>query len=372
MRHEVLYQYDLPIEVLDDIPRTEEVLEVLYARSREKLLVPILLTRLRILWAYPERETVYRLYEMQYVDLMSVHVRFARALTPTMTITTVNNQKYLFHGIKSRAEEVRAGLLTLREMMMQKVGGNWRIAQRRNLILEEYMLMEGGSGAVKTEAADDDLFEEEPLPGKGCFESTDTLFSHFPADSRDDVFEGDAPAASAASDEALSSAMVTRVTRMVQQTAEEKKDAEPAPVPAAADADPAGDAVIYDSDKVKMDDQWHEEIIGDAMILPGGRARVGGAKYKHMTDDNREVFRPEDDDSEVYAAPAHPKPVVKKTVCSPPPAPRRSVTLEPREGMDDAAIDKSLDALKCLRENGIISDEEYKDRCLMLFKKSGI
>ena len=54
MRHEVLYQYDLPVELLDEIPRTEEVLEVLFARSKEKWLIPILITRERIVWAYPE------------------------------------------------------------------------------------------------------------------------------------------------------------------------------------------------------------------------------------------------------------------------------------------------------------------------------
>ena len=41
MRREVLYQYDLPIEILNDLPYDEEVLNVLFARSKEKLLIPM-------------------------------------------------------------------------------------------------------------------------------------------------------------------------------------------------------------------------------------------------------------------------------------------------------------------------------------------
>ncbi|MBO5432256.1 hypothetical protein J5991_09470, partial [Methanocorpusculum sp.] len=46
-----------------------------------------------------------------------------------------------------------------------------------------------------------------------------------------------------------------------------------------------------------------------------------------------------------------------------------AVTLQPKEGIDEETVDKSLEALKFLRENKIISEAEYKKRCLSLFKK---
>ena len=170
MRHEVLYQYDLPIEILDDIPRTEEVLHVIYARSKDKYLIPILFTRLRMLWGYPERQTVYRIYEMHYIDLLEAQVRFPVALAPTFILKTVNNDRYIFHGIKNTVEEMRAALLTLREMMLTKAGGNWEIVVKRNLLMEEYLIKETG-GEVPTlpetgidDVFEDDVFEKQTIP----------------------------------------------------------------------------------------------------------------------------------------------------------------------------------------------------------------
>jgi hypothetical protein len=49
--------------------------------------------------------------------------------------------------------------------------------------------------------------------------------------------------------------------------------------------------------------------------------------------------------------------------------PAEAVTLQPRDGIDEATVDKSLEALKFLRDNKIISEAEYKKRSLSLFEK---
>lgn len=349
MRHEVLYQYDLPIEILDDIPRTEEVLNVIYARSKDKYLIPILLTRLRMLWGYPERETVYRIYEMNYIDLLEASVRFPTALAPTLTIKTVNKDKYIFHSVKNSVEEVRAALLSLREMMNMRAGGNWEIAVKRNLLTEEYILREGGEGSGPTvlpETGEDDVFEDTPA---------ESLFSHFPEGEKtgEDVFEEKIPISEKDQEEAKA-AWVSRMIESTEPPVEVKEKTE----------EPLNDVIVFDTDSGKMNDQWHDEGKGDAMILPGGRTRVGGGRYKHLNDDPKS--QPADDDSEVYVSkrPDIPRPPQPRTV-SP-------MTLEPREGLDDEAIDKSLEALKYLRENGIITEDEYKKRCLGLFKRTGL
>lgn len=385
MRRDVLYQYDLPIEVLDDVGEHEEVLDVLYARTKEKYLIPILITKLRMLWGYPERETVYRVYDMQYVDLISMHVKFA-GISSAITITTVNGQKYQFKNLKSSMEEIRAGLLTLADLMRQTTCMNWQVSQRKNILGEEYLLQETGNLPVPEEPADeDDLFEEAPLPGKGCFESTETMFSHFPD-----------------KDEKMSSALVDRVARLIHTTEEEAKEAEQENEQTAAPAE--NDAVIFEKDSGKSDEQWHDAGGGDAMILPG-RVPLRMPSRKIGPKNESEVFTIEDDDSEVYtstapaaeaaAAEAEPskkeeiviigepmlntKPRTKPLVVPTPPVVAGRVivaevqpllTLEPKEGVDDTTIDKSLDALKFLRENGVISEEEYKDRSLRLFKKN--
>ena len=46
-----------------------------------------------------------------------------------------------------------------------------------------------------------------------------------------------------------------------------------------------------------------------------------------------------------------------------------AVTLQPKEGIDEATLEKSLEALRFLRENKIISEAEYKKRSLSLFEK---
>ncbi len=346
MRHEILYQYDLPIEILDDIPRTEEVLNVIYARSKDKFLIPILLTRLRMLWGYPERETVYRIYEMNYIDIMEASVRFPAAIAPTLTLKTVNNDKYIFHSVKNSVEEVRAALLTLREMMNGKVGGIWDIAMKRNLLTEEYLLRETGPKSAGPAAMEeDDVFEDTPAPGAGD------------AGSGEDIFEQK----SVITEKQKEEAKAAWAFRMIESTAAKEEPKEKIEEKVEV---PLNDVIVFETDSGKRDDQWHDEGKGDAMILPGGRTRVGGGRYKHLNDDPKS--QPADDDSEVY--------VSKRPDIQRPPAvrPISPVTLEPREGLDDEAIDKSLEALKYLRENGIITEDEYKKRCLGLFKRTGL
>jgi hypothetical protein len=290
---------------------------------------------------------VYRIYEMNYIDLLEASVRFPTAVAPTLTIKTVNNDKYIFHSVKNPVEEVRAALLSLREMMNTKVGGNWEISVKRNLLTEEYMLKEVGPGpAALPETGEDDVFEDTPA---------DNLFTHFPEGEKpkDDVFEEK----STISEKDQEEAKAAWVSRMIEST-------EP-PVEIEEKAEkPLNDVIVFETDSGKTDDQWHDEGKGDAMILPGGRTRVGGGRYKRLNDDPKS--QPADDDSEVY--------VSKKSEVPRPPEPRpvSPVTLEPRDGLDDEAIDKSLDALKYLRENGIITEDEYKKRCLGLFKRTGL
>jgi hypothetical protein len=373
MRHEVLYQYDLPIEILDEIPRTEEVLEVIYARSPDKYLLPILLTRLRIVWAYPERETVYRIYEMNYVDLVDVHLKYppTPALPAVLTISTVTGDKYTFRNIKTSVEHMRGALLTLRDIMRARVGGNWELHAKKSFISEEYILVESDNVlsdvTPQMSQGDADLFEDKPLPGAAGYNQNEDLFSHFPETGTEsaapaEVFEEPSPEEQELEQEAsleqYREAKEAHLQRMIDNT-EPKK-------PAADSVPEKDDSVVMTKDSGKKDDQWERHDGGDAMILPGSRTRVGAAKYKHL-EEAAEHYSPEDDDSEVYVS-NEPKPAKK------PVDPKNvdPITLEPREDFDDAAIDKTLESLKQLRETGLISDEEYKAKCLSLFKKTGL
>ncbi|HJJ47810.1 MAG TPA: hypothetical protein O0X39_02290 [Methanocorpusculum sp.] len=389
MRHEVLYQYDLPIEILDEIPRTEEVLEVIYARSPDKYLLPILFTRLRIVWAYPERETIYRIFEMNYVDLVDVHLKYppTPALPAVLTINTVTGDKYTFRNIRSTVEQMRGALLTLRDIMHSRVGGSWGLQVKKSIISEEYILKETDSilsDINRASNSDADLFEDKPLPGAGCFEKNDELFSHFPENPARSEPRQAAPAASATAARAEPPAEVFEKPDAAEQELEEEaafeqfreakeahlqrmiENAEP-PKPKVETILPQDDdSIVMTYDSGKKDDQWERHDGGDAMILPGSRTRVGAAKYKHL-EDAAEHYNPEDDDSEVYVSnePKPPKKVIDPRNVDP-------ITLEPRENFDDEAIDKTLASLKQLRETGLISDEEYKVKCLSLFKKTGL
>ncbi|HJJ40648.1 MAG TPA: hypothetical protein O0X63_00585, partial [Methanocorpusculum sp.] len=71
--------------------------------------------------------------------------------------------------------------------------------------------------------------------------------------------------------------------------------------------------------------------------------------------------------AEVPEAPAEPAPepvMIFRRQKNP-----EAITLQPKEGIDEETVDKSLEALKFLRENRIISEAEYKKRCLSLFEK---
>jgi len=287
-----------------------------------------------MLWGYPERQTVYRIYEMHYIDLLEAQVRFPVALAPTFILKTVNNDRYIFHGIKNTVEEMRAALLTLREMMLTKAGGNWEIAVKRNLLMEEYLIKEtGGEVPTLPETGIDDVFE-------------------------DDVFEKQTIPDT--QEKELDAAESAWVSRMIESTD---------PVPEKVEVKKEvllNDAVVFNTGSGKKDDQWFDEGKGDALILPGGgRTRVGSSKYKHLTDEH--TYTRADDDSVVYVSSSAPK-----ITSRPNPRTVSPVTLEPRAGLDDEAIDKSLDALRYLRENGIITEDEYKKRCLVLFKKTGL
>ena len=491
MRPEVLYQYDLPVELLDEIPRTEEVLEVLFARSKEKWLIPILITRERIVWAYPEMATVYRVYEMQYVDLQSVYVRFAHPPIPTsLHFETVNGQKYVFTNVKEGKDEIRGALMTLLYEMNRRFDGIWGLSGRKNFMTDEFRLdknqhpasetISSGTPALKFHdtVSEDDVFEDEKnIPGRGCFESNEVLFSHF-AKEGEDVFEDTKVSAAESSKETPYADADKKVARIVEtveaEIAESRKgsddDAENHP-------DPSGeDCVVYGPNTRNTNDQWVEQKGGDALILSNPvRFKVQPPETKpereYGPEDDDSVVYPSDDD-EVVITPFKPemkvnpadaadqitlpskaaedstsdadeviitplrrpipefvpltdesqvpvdslqKPaadgkesdveiaslqrpayevddhvVVSPVKKSSPeaeeasvvlrnqlssgrkimPSPlRKAVTLEPAERFNPAEVDKLLEELKHLRDSGIITEKEYRERSLKLFKE---
>ena len=401
MRREVLYQYDLPMEILDDISKDEEVLNVLFGRSKEKYLIPILFSRKRILWGYPETQTVYKVFTLQYVDVLSIFAKFPPAVSATLVFHTALGKDIVFPHIQDSVDDVRSALLSAAESIRTLSSRHFSLSQRKNLLTDEYLLHENPD--VPVFAADEDIFEDAvlqtPAPTPAPAEIEDDLFARFSSAGEDDVFE-------AAEDTAdtHAAAVDERVARMIQST--EHPSETKAPLP------PENDAVIYEPASLSRNEQWNGEGGGDAEILPRGSPWKNAPKAP--VSPVREVFSPEDDDSEVYSAGERPKLIIplpkaapaqeteveiieKVTVLPNPsvkprakkaevpeapaePAPEpvmifrrqknpEAVTLQPKEGIDEETVDKSLEALKFLRENKIISEAEYKKRCLSLFKK---
>lgn len=401
MRREVLYQYDLPMEILDDISADEEVLNVLFGRSKEKYLIPILFSRKRILWGYPETQTVYKVFTLQYVDVLSIFAKFPPAVSATLVFHTALGKDIVFPHIQDSVDDVRSALLSAAESIRTLSSRYFSLSQRKNLLTDEYLLHENPD--VPVFAADEDIFEDAvpqtPAPTPAPAEIEDDLFARFSSAGEDDVFE-------AAEDTAdtHAAAVDERVARMIQST--ELPSETKAPLP------PENDAVIYEPASLSRNEQWNGEGGGDAEILPRGSPWKNAPKAPAAP--VREVFSPEDDDSEVYSAGERPKLIVpqpkaapaqeteveiieKVTVLPNPsvkprakkaevpeapaePAPEpvmifrrqknpEAVTLQPKEGIDEETVDKSLEALKFLRENRIISEAEYKKRCLSLFEK---
>ena len=400
MRREVLYQYDLPMEILDDISKDEEVLNVLFGRSKEKYLIPILFSRKRILWGYPETQTVYKVFTLQYVDVLSIFAKFPPAVSATLVFHTALGKDIVFPHIQDSVDDVRSALLSAAESIRTLSSRYFSLSQRKNLLTDEYLLHENPD--VPVFAADEDIFEDAvlqtPAPTPAPAEIEDDLFARFSSAGEDDVFE-------AAEDTAdtHAAAVDERVARMIQST-ELPSETKASP--------PENDAVIYEPASLSRNEQWNGEGGGDAEILPRGSPWKNAPKAPAAP--VREVFSPEDDDSEVYSAGERPKLIVplpkaapaqdteveiieKVTVLPNPsvkprakkaevqevpaePAPEpvmifrrqknpEAVTLQPKEGIDEETVDKSLEALKFLRENKIISEAEYKKRCLSLFEK---
>lgn len=423
MRHEVLYEYDLPVEMLDEIPPTEEVLEVLYARSSDNYHLPILITRLRIVGAYPETSVIYRVFEINYVDVRQVHVKFTRGLATVLTITRIDGEKNIFNGVRNKPEEMRAALLTIRDSMIGKVGGEWKFLHRQNLLFDEYLLREQDAvlSSVPT-IPSEDLFEDKEMPGIGCYESTETLFEHFPPEAPDsDVFEEEPPVQMEVEREIQSAAVNSRISRMVETAEHEGEEEKGEP-----DV-PVNDATVLAQDSGVTNDQWNDEGKGDAMILPEKRSPKRSVNAGRLAKLATDTLAPaEEDDSEVYVTESTPAPAkqtkMQEEVASllskeldnlpvpvpepkvspappslPTPLPRAaapaappqvcpaaarsrsesptlslSITLEPNESVDETMIDACLDSLKLLRDTGVITEAEYKERCLSLFKRTGV
>ena len=404
MRREVLYQYDLPMEILDDISADEEVLNVLFGRSKDKYLIPILFSRKRILWGYPETQTVYKVFTLQYVDVLSIFAKFPPAVSATLVFHTALGKDIVFPHIQDSVDDVRSALLSAAESIRTLSSRHFSLSQRKNLLTDEYLLHENPD--VPVFAADEDIFEDAviptPVPTPAPAEIEDDLFARFSRAGEDDVFEAEEEREDA--EDSRAAAVDERVARMIQST--ELPSETKAPLP------PENDAVIYEPASLSRNEQWNSEGGGDAEILPRGSPWKNAPKAPAAP--VREVFSPEDDDSEVYSAGERPKLIVpqpkaapaqeteveiieKVTVLPNPsvkprakkaevpeapaePAPEpvmifrrqknpEAITLQPKEGIDEETVDKSLEALKFLRENRIISEAEYKKRCLSLFEK---
>jgi len=495
MRRDVLYEYDLPVELLDDLPDTEEVLEVFYARSENRNLLPILFTRERIVWAYPETANVYRVYELQYIDLISAYAKYVVPPFPTLRFNTVDGQTYRFYRLVDKKEDMRGRLITLCGILKNKIGGNWRVWHKKSVLVDEFLLDRQIHGGAENIAGLplceppfvrglDDVFEEKPIPGKGCFESNEALFSHFPSDESEDVFEEFAPGTQSEQEDpyAGKDAKIARIVEEVEADIQKANTVEEELKK--VKKEPDNDAVIYDASSGKYDaQQWGEvNAGGDAEILEDTQYLKRLEKINQQKTD----YGPEDDDSVVYAQPKVAKKKIRKeeetTVKMPPmyskedddsiiyptgneepvvitpmkkPKPEfegidrdekasvsaapkpvdtptdptltsiprpgyeigadvkisprqktpfeeankdvitripvreirtesesrpiftnqeslspflKASNLQPRPGFDSAAVDKLLDELKHLRDSGVISDEEYKERSLTLFR----
>lgn len=403
MRREVLYQYDLPMEILDDISKDEEVLNVLFGRSKEKYLIPILFSRKRILWGYPETQTVYKVFTLQYVDVLSIFAKFPPAVSATLVFHTALGKDIVFPHIQDSVDDVRSALLSAAESIRTLSSRHFSLSQRKNLLTDEYLLHENPD--VPVFAADEDIFEDAviptPVPTPAPAEIEDDLFARFSRAGEDDVFEAEEEREDA--EDSRAAAVDERVARMIQSTE--------LPSETEASLPPENDAVIYEPASLSRNEQWNSDSGGDAEILPRGSPWKNAPKAPAAP--VREVFSPEDDDSEVYSAGERPKLIIPQPKAAPaqdteveiiekvtvlpnpsvkprakkaevPEAPaepasepvmifRRqknpeAVTLQPKEGIDEETVDKSLEALKFLRENRIISEAEYKKRCLSLFE----
>ncbi|HJJ61816.1 MAG TPA: hypothetical protein O0X94_00550, partial [Methanocorpusculum sp.] len=158
MRREVLYQYDLPIEILNDLPYDEEVLNVLFARSKEKLLIPILFSRERIFWGYPETDTVYKVFELHYVNLLSVGAKFQATGSATLTFQTDLGKDIVFQHIQDSADSVRSAMLSAADCIRNKTSRIFSIVNQKNLLTDEYVLRENPDAVAF--ASDEDIFED--------------------------------------------------------------------------------------------------------------------------------------------------------------------------------------------------------------------
>jgi len=419
VRREVLYQYDLPIEILNDLPYDEEVLHVLFARSKEKFLIPVLFSRKRIFWGYPEKEAVYKVFELQYVNLVSISAKFPPAVSATLTIHTDLGRDLVFPHLQDSVDSVRGAMLSAADCLREMTSRVFSIVQQKNLLLDEYILREDPDAVIF--ASDEEIFEDKPvmpLPVQepAPAEADEDLFARFAREGEDETAETEEDAffeaAEEPSEEEHASAVVDRIARMVEATEPTADEASPAVL--------ENDVIIYESASASKNEQWHGEGGGDAEILPRGSPWKNICRTPAKTvQEPISQFLPEDDDSEVYCggerpklavpqpkAAAHPVnqdeevEVIEKVTVLPNPAvkprakkseplvpaepveniepvmihrrgsmPAEAVTLQPRDGIDEATVDKSLDALKFLRDNKIISEAEYKKRSLSLFEK---
>ena len=307
MRREVLYQYDLPMEILDDISKDEEVLNVLFGRSKDKYLIPILFSRKRILWGYPETQTVYKVFTLQYVDVLSIFAKFPPAVSATLVFHTALGKDIVFPHIQDSVDDVRSALLSAAESIRTLSSRYFSLSQRKNLLTDEYLLHENPD--VPVFAADEDIFEDAviptPVPTPAPAEIEDDLFARFSRAGEDDVFEAEEEREDA--EDSRAAAVDERVARMIQSTE--------LPSETEASLPPENDAVIYEPASLSRNEQWNGEGGGDAEILPRGSPWKNAPKAP--VSPVREVFSPEDDDSEVYSAGERPKLIIPQPKAAP-------------------------------------------------------
>jgi hypothetical protein len=124
---------------------------------------------------------------------MQIRVKFTRGFSTILTFTRFNGGMNAFDHILNKPGEVRMALLTLRELMIEKLGGEWKYLHQQNLLTDEYMVKNGESiqSSIPTTSAEYQ-FENTEISGLGCYDSTKKQSKHFPPTiENEDVFKED-------------------------------------------------------------------------------------------------------------------------------------------------------------------------------------
>jgi hypothetical protein len=155
---------------------------------------------------------------------MQIRVKFTRGFSTILTFTRFDKGMNASDHIRNKPGEVRTALLTLRELMVEKLGGEWKYLHRQNLT-DEYMVKNGEpiQSSIPTTPTED-LFEDKEISGLGCCNSTKKQSKHFPPMVKnEDVVKEDVEIVLAADVEAKKNAINSRIGRMIEESRERNK-----------------------------------------------------------------------------------------------------------------------------------------------------